>query len=100
MKSCYHIKLPDGTVAIADLVDYYGVGQYITRINVPEHHRKKKYGNTLLNMITKDADKEGVKLFLEISSSEIPEEVLHRWYTSNGFRKWFGMYKRNPNVRS
>lgn len=95
MKSCYHIKLSPTAIAIADLVDYYGRGRIITRINVPVAHRGQGYATKLLNLITDDADNEGVTLFLEISPSDgLGYYQLLGMYKRHGFQEWNGIFRR------
>jgi predicted GNAT family N-acyltransferase len=99
MKSCYHILLSPAKTAILDNCDYYGLGRIITRINVPEGFRGKSVGTNLLTQIMKDADEEGVRLFLEISpSGGLSAEQLQDWYQRHGFFSWLGIYRRNPKV--
>lgn len=70
MKPCYMVKLSGTRIAIADLVDYYGRGKIITRINVPAEFRGKGHGTALLKQIIEDADREKIALYLEIQSSD------------------------------
>lgn len=99
MKSCYYIRLSNTAIAIADICDYYEDGMIITRINVPLVHRGRGHGSALLQMLLDDADKEGVKLWLEINASgELTHEQLELWYTRHGFKnyKGTGVYRRLP----
>jgi GNAT superfamily N-acetyltransferase len=97
MKSCYWKKLGDVHIAIADLCDYYNLGFIITRINVPRAFRGQGEGRELLKQITSDADKEGRRLFLEISPSDgLSFHELEAWYMRAGFKRWKGIYMRRP----
>lgn len=59
---------------------------YISRINVPHLHRGKGLGSKLLKMITDDADKEGIILFLSpVPTGGLDYDDLCEWYKRNGF---------------
>lgn len=107
MKNCFVIEECRG---IADLVPALemglgpndGKGMIITRINVPQKDRGKRFGTQLLNMILEDADKGSVTLFLEIGSSDgLSTEQLEAWYERHGFSRMPGQYiwKRSPKPR-
>lgn len=97
MPTAYYEKLSNPLgLAILDLVDYYGQGLIITRINVPMAHRGKGIGRKLLQQCCADADKLGVTLWLEIQSSDGPSyDELEAWYKRNGF-KGNMIYRRKP----
>jgi ribosomal protein S18 acetylase RimI-like enzyme len=100
MRSCYCIRLSQVNIAIADVCDYFGHGRIITRINVPAEFRGKGHGRDLLAQITRDADKEGVTLWLEISPSDgLDGDQLAAWYIRAGFMPK-GIYRRLPNKGS
>jgi len=97
MRSCYTLRLDEARIAIADLCDYYGTGMILTRINVPEKYRGQGHANALLKQVLDDADREGVRLYLEIQSSDgLSYDELERWYLRNGFARWRGIYRRLP----
>ena len=98
MKNCYYQKLenPPG-LAVLDLVDYYGEGLMITRINVPTSHRGKGIGSRLLREALADADAEGITLWLEILAyGGLTNDQLRSWYERHGFRG-SSILKRNPH---
>jgi hypothetical protein len=98
MQSCY---VDYKTRAIADLVDYYGLGMLITRINVPVKERGKGAGRKLLAEIVADADRTHTTLFLEIvPTGGMTEEQLTAWYGRYGFKYWKGVFRRRPRWRS
>lgn len=85
MRTCYFIRLSDVAIAIADLVVFDGV-YWITRLNVPVAYRRMGHGTTLLKQILEDADKYGITLRLEVSSSgTMNNGRLARWYAKHGF---------------
>lgn len=95
MKSCYTVKVSDTKIAILDNCDYYALGRIITRVNTPEEFRQQGHGNELMRKICKDADEEGVNLFLEISpTGDMTYDQLEKWYNKFGFKKWRGIYRR------
>src|SRR6185369_9551323 len=98
MRSIYQ-KLSDPIgLAVLDVVDYHGDGYIITRINVPKAHRGKGIGTQLLTECLAEADKLGVKLWLEIQSSDGPSyEELEAWYMRHGF-KGNMIYRRKPKA--
>lgn len=86
MKTCY-VDL--GTRAIADLVcpGELTEGWTITRINVPTKSRGKGIGSVILQHILEDADREGVKLWLEVSpGGGLDYGQLEKWYGRYGFK--------------
>ena len=97
MRTCY--VLTDER-AIADLVRPGELTRAwtITRINVPEEHRRQGVGQRLLAMILQDADAEGAELWLEPSPSGGPDyDDLVAWYVRNGFRMTsLGYMRRKP----
>lgn len=100
MKACYSIRLEVGQVAIADLIDHSPFGKIITRINVPYIYRGTGVGSRLLKMITDDADKEGVSLFLEIQPyGEMTYDDLAAWYGRHGF-VGLGLWERKPKEKN
>lgn len=99
MKSTYFIRVSDIRIAILDNCDYYNLGRIITRINVPQEYRRQGVGSNLLKMVCEDADKEKIRLFLEIfPSGEATYEVLEHWYLKYGFKHFNGLYLRVPRV--
>lgn len=95
MPTCFHIRLGPASLAIADLVDYYGEGLIITRINVPVKFRGQGHGRALLQQITDAADKHATTLWLEVGASDgLDSEQLRRWYLRHGFRDVGGILKR------
>lgn len=98
MSSCY---VDYTTRSIADLVDYYGLGMLITRINVPPKERGKGAGAKLLKAILADADRTYTTLFLEVvPTGEMTEEQLTGWYGRHGFKYWKGVFRRQPRWKS
>lgn len=96
MQTAYYKKIDSTSLAVLDLVDYYGEGLIITRINVPKKHRGKGYASVLLKECIADADETKTTLFLEIQSSDgLSYEQLEAWYRRHGF-KGFTMFKRRP----
>lgn len=96
MKTCYVIKEHR---AIADLCDYYGKGMYITRINVPVASRGQGVARALLQIILDEADREGVRLYLEIAASDgLDRDQLEAWYERHGFSqdRCMGFFIRRP----
>lgn len=100
MHSSFYKKLENPQrLAVLDLVDYYGKGLYITRINVPGEHRRKGIATELMKECCAEADKEKVTLWLEIfASGSMSYTDLADWYTrSFGFKEVVtGMYRRKP----
>lgn len=98
MPNCFFRKLTDPVgLANIQLDDYYGRGMQITRIRVPEEHRRKGIAREMLKECCAAADQHNVILFLEIvPSGKMTWEDLERWYISFGFRHWHGTYIRKP----
>lgn len=97
------VKLSGTRIAIADLVDYYGRGKIITRINVPAEFRGKGHGTALLKQIIEDADREKIALYLEIQSSDgLSYDELEAWYKRHGFKNWegSGIYRRTTEEKA
>lgn len=71
---------------------------YIIRIYVPYDHRGQGLGSRLLTEIISDADKEEVRLSLDISSfGDLTFEQLEAWYMRYGFiEQGDGSYLRTP----
>ena len=99
MRTCY---VDEGSRSIADLCDYYGKGMLLTRINVPQPVRGRGHARDLLARILRDADEEGVTLYLEIlPSGGLTYYELEGWYLRAGFRCVVeGFYRRKPQKRS
>ena len=97
MQHAFYEKLTNPTcLAVLDLVDYYGKGLIITRINVPRNHRGKGIASTLLRRALHAADSESITLFLEISPSDgLNYEQLKAWYKRYGFYGNY-LYIRKP----
>jgi predicted GNAT family N-acyltransferase len=94
VKSCY---VDYEHRAIADICEFDGIGQVITRINVPISSRGQGVARRLLAQILKDADESKTTLFLEISPSDgLSFEQLKAWYARHGFERWKGLYRRLP----
>lgn len=105
MKQTYIIRDPDKGVfaaAIADLVRWPNENSknyVITRINVMERYRGMGFGTQILNEILADADKEGVKLFLEpIASNGLTQKELEAWYVRHGF-EWGAWHMRRRPIK-
>lgn len=99
MPTAYYEKLSEPMgLAVLVLVDYYGDGLMITRINVPEPHRGKGIGHKLLTQCCADADMLGITLWLEIQSSDgLSYDQLEAWYKRHGF-KGHSIFKRKPTA--
>lgn len=73
----------------------------ITRISVPAEHRRRGVGNKLLGEALAEADREGIKLTLEINPyGAMTYDELESWYMRNGFRhhpRYGGFYIRYPS---
>lgn len=92
MDTTYIIRDPDSglfAAAIADLIRIHDSSDndyVISRINVMEKYRGLGYGTKILNMILKDADREGVTLFLDlVPSGGLNGKELKAWYMRHGF---------------
>ena len=109
MKNCYIVHLRDKPesfpqIAIADLVSEMVPNTLtITRINVPSAHRGNGHGSKLLDQICADADREEIRLSLEIfPSGSLDYDELKEWYIRHGFKaskKYPGFYIRKPQPR-
>lgn len=103
MQTCYTIRLDAllPHIAIADLVAPGELMPYwtVTRINVPATYRGNGWGSQLLKAILNDADKEQVKLALEVSPSDgLGYGELVAWYRRYGFKSHaYGYMVRKPN---
>lgn len=90
MKSGYYHRISATALAVLDCCPY-GEGVIITRINVPAPYRGKGYGSLLLREVCRDADAEGIDLFLEIVPSNdgtgtgLDYAALESWYRRYGF---------------
>jgi GNAT superfamily N-acetyltransferase len=89
MKQCYFTT---SVRAIADLIETDGILRgkpvwQISRINVPEDHRRQGHGTALLKRILADADAEGVVLELSPLPSDFTfsRTDLISWYKRHGF---------------
>lgn len=83
--------------SIADLDEYYGIGWQITRINVPEKYRGQGIASQLLRDIIAEADREQVRLYLEIvPTGGLNYDQLDAWYRRHGFKPWKGILRRLP----
>ena len=101
MKACY-FDLESRSVA--DVVPDHDLFEpaknvvILTRINVPQSYRQQGIGSRLLKEILFDADKEGIKIALHISSyGEMTYKNLADWYERNGFvQSSNGWFFREP----
>ena len=92
----YH-KCSPTRIAVLDACDYYGLGQIITRINVPKEFRGQGIASKLLRECCQKADQAGTMLFLEIAPSDgLGYDALVAFYTRYGFKPWRGIYRRRP----
>ncbi len=76
-------------LAIIDLVEIENSKYLITRVYVPEEHRKKGIGTELLNDVIKDADTECSTLLIEprpYSDTEMTKKSLINYYKRFGFK--------------
>lgn len=96
--SSMYLRLSPTRLAVLDMCDYYGEGQIITRINVPESHRGLGHGRALLKQALDWADSTQTALFLEINpSGPLDYHQLADWYERHGFREIAtGMWRRKP----
>ena len=102
MKSKYRIVIPGckRKVAVAELLeDVLEKKWWLCFIKVsPGKCRGRGYGRKVLEEVLRDADREGVTLFLMIHPfGEMTEKQLSAWYRRNGFR-WVKKetYQRKP----
>lgn len=100
MNTCFAHKQ---TRTIADLMEHPSEprSMVINRINVPAMHRGKGFGRRILHEILKEADFEGVTLYLEVvPSGGLRWNELKAWYERAGFRDCNSplgrMMKREP----
>ncbi len=71
--------------AIADLIST-DLGVVLTRINVPQQHRKKGIGSQLLKEVITEADKTKTTIWLQVlSSGGLNRSQLISWYKRYGF---------------
>lgn len=93
MKQTYLIKDDSGmfAAAIADLSFMEDSQRWqIHRINVMKQFRRTGLGTEILQQILKDADNEGVKLWLlPVATGGLTQSQLVRWYKKHGFN-WTG----------
>lgn len=86
-------------ISVLDTVPYDG-GQrarYITRIQVPESHRQRGHGASLMRECCQWADEVGCTLWLEIGSyGPLDNSQLYEWFGRFGFRGPLGepMHRR------
>ena len=114
MKTVFYKKLSSLHIAIMDLT-YCDLipsckGYMINRINVPMNvdasgtplYRGRGIGSELLRECIADADKEGVRLLLEINASNgLTREQLEAWYIRHGFKEhqqYPGLYVRESKL--
>lgn len=92
MKSGYYHRISSTALAVLDCCPYGEKGVIITRINVPTPYRGRGYASMLLREVCRDADAEGINLFLEIVPSNdgtgtgLDYAALEGWYRRHGFR--------------
>jgi ribosomal protein S18 acetylase RimI-like enzyme len=97
MKSSFYIKLPDGRIAVADLIHITNNHYVISRINVPIAWRGLGYGRKLLQQIIEEADAENTILTLGVyDSGGLTKRQLIAWYKRYGFKKSKTSYSRKP----
>lgn len=80
-------------LAVLDCVDYYNLGQMITRINVPAEWRGTGVGRSLLKRCCDVADQSKTNLYLEISAytdGKMQYDELRAWYERCGFKGSIG----------
>ena len=91
MRNCYYDKpsnsIADLILGIENPLPMLDVNSaLITRINVPDRYRGNGIGSKLLQQILKDADQEGITLYLEIlASGGLTYIQLDAWYRRHGF---------------
>ena len=95
------IKLSIAHLAVLDVSEMNPDTFIINRINVPKKFRGRGYGSKLLKEICEVADREKIKLMLEINPyGELTRKDLERWYHEYGFKvnsNLPGTYLRLPN---
>lgn len=87
MKTSYSRMLTNVMPVILDLIpDYVDGMTAISRIHVLEPFRNLGYGTDVMREVTKDADREGITLCLEINSyGPLNYDDLQHWYEGFGF---------------
>jgi len=92
MKPAYFLKV-DGRLVIADVEELIGHGYAIRRINTPQELRGRGYASRVLRQIIADADREGVRLYLEpAATGGLSQTQLVAWYRRHGFKKYDNMF--------
>lgn len=90
MKECYY----DGSkgVTIDLMLGVKESGALITRIEVNKKFRGKGYASEMMKKVLKDADEEGVTLFLSVDpdGTGLSKLELRRWYFRLGFQRFSG----------
>ncbi len=94
-------------LAVLDLIPALGVdgtkpnGLLISRINVPVMHRRRGYGQEMLDACMADADKNKITLYLWINASgDMSYQQLAAWYNRYGFTESDGLFTREPKVNT
>jgi predicted GNAT family acetyltransferase len=95
MNSIYR-KIDDISIAALDVCLFEGNKYLITRINIPYKHRKNGIATSMLQELCIEADKSQKNLCLYImSSGEMTNSQLAKWYRKFGFCGYGGFMKRN-----
>lgn len=98
MRSCFIKQVSAIHIAILDLCPFNEDGMLVTRVNVPKSFRGKGHASELLWKCCKEADKEGVTLYLTIMPSDgLTFHQLQRFYERYGFEYWNDLWRRLPN---
>src|SRR6059058_2728528 len=90
VKECYYDASKGVTIDL--MLGVKETGALITRIEVHEPFRGKGYASEMMKEVIKDADEQGVILFLTVDSdgTGLGNLELRRWYFRLGFQRFAG----------
>lgn len=92
MKDCYMGEIVDNHAPEVDLLPGYEMGlgessRVVSRVITPRRLRKQGRARDLMQEVLRDADAEGITLWLEINPyGEMNYEALEAWYKRLGFQ--------------